>query len=244
QTATEGAKLTTLDEVERTLTSEDVVICDTENILALAGVMGGKNSAVTETTTSIFLESAYFDAVFIRKSAKRQGLSTDASFRFERGIDPSITEYALKRAAILIKELAGGEITSDITDLYPKKVEGFSVILNFENLNRIVGQKISQEAVKNILTSLEIKIASISETGLGLICPAYRGDDQREIDVIEEVLRIYGYNKIQSGEKKNASVSNSARTEEYKLQNITANMLTSLGFHEIMCTSLTPPEYI
>src|SRR5690606_19524245 len=126
----------------------------------------------------------------------------------------------------------------------PKKVEGFSVILNFENLNRIVGQKISQEIVKNILTSLEIKIVSISETGLGLIIPPYRVDVQREIDVIEEVLRIYGYNNIQSGQKINASVSNSSRTEEYKLQNITANMLTSLGFHEIMSNSLTTPEYI
>lgn len=244
QTATEGAKFTTLDDVERTLSCEDLVICDSENILALAGVMGGKNSAVTESTTSIFLESAYFDPVAIRKSAKRQSLSTDASFRFERGIDPSITEYALKRAAILIKELAGGEITSDITDLYPKKIEGFSVILNYENLNRIVGQKIAPETVKNILTSLEIKIVSISETGLGLIIPPYRVDVQREIDVIEEILRIYGYNNIKSGQKLNASVSISSRTEEYKLQNITANMLTSLGFHEIMSNSLTTPDYI
>src|SRR5690554_3809990 len=148
--------------------------------MALAGVMGGKNAAVTESTSNIFLESAYFDAVTVRKSAKRHAISSDSSFRFERGIDPTITGYALKRAAILIKELTGGEITSDIIDLYLKKIEGHQVFLHFETLNKIIGQVIPQETIKNILTSLEIKIGTISDVGLGLTIPPYRVDVRSE----------------------------------------------------------------
>lgn len=244
KTAVEGTKFTTLDDVERTLNAEDLMIYNDETPMALAGVMGGKNSAVTESTSNIFLESAYFDAVTVRKSAKRHSINSDASFRFERGIDPSITEYALKRAAILIKELAGGEITSDTTDLYPKKVEGFSVFLNFETLNKIIGQVIPQETIKNILTSLEIKIGNISDIGLGLTIPPYRVDVQREIDVVEDILRVYGYNNIDFTGKLNASVANSSRTEEYRLSNIVANLLTFNGFNEIMSNSLTTPEYL
>lgn len=244
KTAVEGTKFTTLDDVERTLSAEDLIIYNEEVPMALAGVMGGKNSAVTESTSNIFLESAYFDAVTVRKSAKRHGINSDASFRFERGIDPTITEYALKRAAILIKELAGGEITSEVTDLYPKKIEGHQVFLNFETINKIIGQEIPKETIKNILTSLEIKIGTISDVGLGLTIPPYRVDVQREIDVIEDILRIYGYNNIDFTGKLHASVAHSSRTEEYRLQNIIAELLTANGFNEIMSNSLTTPEYI
>src|SRR5690606_24382087 len=197
--ADEGAKFVTLDGVERTLTAQDIVICDESKPLCLAGILGGQDSGVTETTTAIFLESAYFNPVSVRKTAKRLGISTDASFRFERGIDPSITDYALKHAANMICEIAGGEITSDLTDIYPKKVEDFSVFLNFDNVNRILGEKISNEIIKKILVSLDIKVNSITNQGLGLTVPAYRVDVQREIDVIEEILRVYGYNNINVG---------------------------------------------
>ncbi|MGX7666781.1 phenylalanine--tRNA ligase subunit beta [Flavobacterium pedocola] len=239
-----GTKFITLDEVERTLHEEDLMICDENGPMCIAGVFGGKNSGVTENTTAIFLESAYFNPVSVRKTAKRHTLSTDASFRFERGIDPTITEYALKRAALLIQEVAGGEITSDPVDLYPKKVEDFSVLLNFNNVNRIIGQEIPKETIKKILVSLDIKVNSVSDAGLGLTIPAYRVDVQREIDVIEEILRIYGYNNINFTTKLNASISNSSRTEDYKVQNVIANQLVSQGFNEMMANSLTSPEYV
>jgi len=242
--AVEGAKFTTLDEVERTLSAEDLMVYNDEVPMALAGVMGGKNAAVTESTSNIFLESAYFDAVTVRKSAKRHAISSDSSFRFERGIDPTITGYALKRAAILIKELTGGEITSDIIDLYLKKIEGHQVFLHFETLNKIIGQVIPQETIKNILTSLEIKIGTISDVGLGLTIPPYRVDVQREVDVVEDILRVYGYNNINFAGKLNASVANSSRTGEYRLQNIIAELLSANGFNEIMSNSLTTPEYV
>ncbi|MBC7438657.1 MAG: phenylalanine--tRNA ligase subunit beta, partial [Flavobacterium sp.] len=212
--------------------------------MCFAGVFGGKNSGVTENTSTIFLESAYFNPVTIRKTAKRHTLSTDASFRFERGIDPTITEYGLKRAAILILEVAGGEITSDIVDIYPKKIEDFAVFLNFEKTRKLIGQELPKETIKKILVSLDIKVNSVSDAGLGLIIPAYRVDVQREIDVIEEILRVYGYNNINFTKKLNASVSNSPRTEDYKVQNIIANQLASLGFNEMMSNSLTTPDYV
>ena len=222
KTLPSGTKFTTLDDIERTLHEEDLMICDEKGPLCIAGVFGGKESGVSETTTSIFLESAYFNPVSIRKSAKRHQLNTDASFRFERGIDPTITEYALKRAALLIQEVAGGEITSDIVDIYPKKIEDFSVVLNFNNVKKIIGQELSKEIIKNILASLEIKVNSVSDAGLGLVIPAYRVDVQREIDVIEEILRVYGYNNIKFSEKLNATVSIAPRTEDYKVQNVIA----------------------
>lgn len=244
KTVEAGTKFTTLDDVERTLHEEDLMICDENGPMCIAGVFGGKTSGVTESTSSIFLESAYFNPVSIRKTAKRHGLSTDASFRFERGIDPTITEYALKRAALLIQETAGGEITSDIVDIYPRKVEDMSVFLNFNNVFKTIGQEIPKETIKKILVSLDIKISPMSDAGLGLTIPAYRVDVQREIDVIEEILRIYGYNNIAFTQKLNASISNSSRTEDYKLQNIIANQLVSLGFNEMMANSLTTPEYV
>jgi phenylalanyl-tRNA synthetase beta chain len=239
-----GTKFKTLDDIERILNEEDLMICDEKGPLCIAGVFGGKESGVSENTTNIFLESAYFNPVSIRKTAKRHGLSTDASFRFERGIDPTITEYALKRAAILIKEIAGGEITSDLIDIYPKKIEDFTVLLNFNKVNKLIGQEIPKETIKKILVSLDIKVNSVSDAGLGLIIPAYRVDVQREIDVIEEILRVYGYNNVQFSKKLNATVSNSSRTEDYKVQNSIAAQLNSLGFHEMMANSLTTLEYV
>lgn len=244
KTVAEGTKFTTLDDVERTLSAEDLMICDEKGPLCLAGVFGGKNSGVTETTNSIFLESAYFNPVSIRKSAKRHGLNTDASFRFERGIDPNITEFALKRAALLIKELAGGEITSDIIDIYPKKIEDYPVFLHFDKTAKLIGQELPKETIKKILASLDIKVNSVSDAGLGLIIPSYRVDVQREVDVVEEILRVYGYNNINFTKKLNATVANSARTEDYKVQNIVATQLNSLGFNEMMANSLTTSEYV
>lgn len=238
-----GTKFETLDGIVRELHEEDIVICDDKGPLCIAGVLGGSYSGVTTTTTSIFLESAYFNPVSVRKTAKRHGISTDASFRFERGIDPNITVYALKRAALLIMEIAGGEITSDIIDIYNKKVEDFNVFLNFNNVNRILGEEISKETIKKILVSLDVKVNSISDIGLGLTVPSYRVDVQREIDVIEEILRVYGFNNIKTGSKLNATISNSSKTEDYKVQNIIANQLVSQGFNEIMANSLTSPTY-
>ncbi|MES2574796.1 MAG: phenylalanine--tRNA ligase subunit beta [Bacteroidota bacterium] len=244
KTLPSGTKFTTLDDVERTLHEEDLMICDEKEPLCIAGVFGGKNSGVTEKTTSIFLESAYFNPVSIRKSAKRHQLNTDASFRFERGIDPSITEYALKRAALLIQEVAGGEITSDIVAIYPKKIEDFPVVLSFDNVKKIIGQELPKETIKNILASLEIKINSVSDAGLGLTIPVYRVDVQREIDVIEEILRVYGYNNIKFSDKLNATVSIAPRTEDYKVQNVIATQLNSQGFNEMMANSLTTASYV
>ncbi|MEK8179771.1 phenylalanine--tRNA ligase subunit beta [Flavobacterium buctense] len=244
KTVAAGTKFTTLDDVERTLHEEDLMICDEKGPLCIAGVFGGKGSGVSETTNSIFLESAYFNPVNVRKSAKRHALNTDASFRFERGIDPNITEFALKRAALLIKEVAGGEITSDIVDIYPKKIEDFPVFLNFDKTTKLIGQELPKETIKKILASLDIKVNSVSDAGLGLIIPSYRVDVQREVDVIEEILRVYGYNNINFTKKLNATVSNSARTEDYKVQNIIASQLNGLGFHEMMANSLTTPDYV
>jgi len=244
KTLPKGTKFITLDEVERELHEEDLMICDNEKPMCIAGVFGGINSGVTESTTSIFLESAYFNPISTRKTAKRHGLNTDASFRFERGIDPNITEYALMRAALLIIELAGGEITSDVVDIYPKKIEDHQVFLNFENATKLIGEEIPKEIIKEILTSLEIKINNITEAGLGMTIPAYRNDVTREADVIEEILRVYGYNNIKFTEKLNASISSTQVIEDYQIQNKIGSLLTSLGFHEMLGNSLTSPKYI
>ena len=243
KTLASGTKFITLDDLERTLHEEDLMICDDKGPMCIAGVLGGKNSGVSENTSTLFLESAYFNPVTIRKTAKRHGLSTDASFRFERGIDPEITEYALKRAALLIQEVAGGEITSDIIDIYPKKLPDFTVFLNYEKAFKLIGQELPKEVIKKILASLDIKVNSTSDAGLGLTIPAYRVDVQREVDVIEEILRVYGYNNINFTKKLNATVAKSERTEDYKIQNIVASQLNSFGFNEMIANSLTTPEY-
>ncbi|NRD24205.1 phenylalanine--tRNA ligase subunit beta [Winogradskyella litoriviva] len=244
RTCEAGTKFTTLDGVERELHEDDLMICDAKKPMCIAGVFGGIDSGVTDNTTRIFLESAYFNPVSVRKTAKRHGLNTDASFRFERGIDPNLTEYALKRAALLIIDIAGGEITSDIVDAYPKKIKDFEVRLSFDNAKKLIGETIPEETIKSILTSLEIKVNNVTEAGLGLTVPAYRNDVQREADIIEEILRVYGYNNIATTTKLNASISNSSRFEDYKLQNIIGNQLASQGFYEIMANSLTSPKYI
>ncbi len=244
QTLPAGTKFTTLDDIERTLHEEDLMICDEKGPLCIAGVFGGKKSGVSESTNAIFLESAYFNPVSIRKTAKRHQLNTDASFRFERGIDPNITEYALKRAALLIQEVAGGEITSDVVNVYPKKIEDFSVFLNFSKVAKIIGQELPKDTIKKILVSLDIKVNSVSDAGLGLTIPSYRVDVQREIDVIEELLRVYGYNNIDFSKKLNATVSKSPRNEDYKIQNVIASQLNSQGFNEMMANSLTSASYV
>ena len=244
QTLPAGTKFTTLDDIERTLHEEDLMICDEKGPMCIAGVFGGKKSGVSENTNAIFLESAYFNPVSIRKTAKRHQLNTDASFRFERGIDPTITEYALKRAALLIQEVAGGEITSDVVNVYPKKIEDFTVFLNFSKVAKIIGQELPKDTIKKILVSLDIKVNSVSDAGLGLTIPSYRVDVQREIDVIEELLRVYGYNNIDFSKKLNATVSNAPRNEDYKVQNIVAAQLNSQGFNEMMANSLTSASYV
>ncbi|GGE16057.1 phenylalanine--tRNA ligase subunit beta [Psychroflexus salis] len=243
KTLPKGTKFTTLDEVERELHEEDLMICDDKKPLCIAGVFGGLNSGVTESTSSIFLESAYFDPVNIRKTAKRHGLNTDASFRFERGIDPNITEYALQRAAILIEELTGGKISSDIDDFYPKKIEDFQVFLTFDKINQLIGEEIDSGIIKTILSSLEIKVNNVSESGMGLTIPAYRVDVQREVDVIEEILRVYGYNNIKLNDKFNVSVAISDKFEDHKIQQVIAQLLVAKGFYETMANSLTTPKY-
>ncbi len=244
KTMPKGTRFMTLDGVERELHEEDLMICDAEKPMCIAGVFGGINTGVTENTNSIFLESAYFDPISIRKTAKRHGLNTDASFRFERGIDINNVEFSLKRAALLIKEIAGGDISSDIVDLYPKKKNDFEVFLRFNKIFKLIGQEIPRDTIKSILASLEIKVKNVTETGLGLIVPSFRVDVQREADVIEEILRVYGYNNINFKDKLNASIAPISKFEDYKLQDRIGDFLAARGFYEIMTNSLTSPTYI
>src|SRR5690554_2876621 len=243
KTLPKGTKFITLDGVERELSEEDLMICDAEKPMCIAGVFGGLHSGVTESTTNIFIESAYFDPVSIRRTAKRHGLSTDASFRFERGVDPNIADYALRRAVILILEIAGGQVTSDLIDLYPKKIDDHQVFLNFEKANKLIGEEISKETIQEILTSLEMKINNLTETGIGMSIPPYRNDVIRDVDVIEEILRVYGYNNVKFTDKLNASVAPVLPGEDYSVQNKIASQLTSLGFFEMLNNSLTSPKY-
>ncbi|MFT6837495.1 MAG: phenylalanyl-tRNA synthetase beta chain, partial [Sediminicola sp.] len=244
KTLPKGSKFTTLDGIERELHEEDLMICDAEKPLCIAGVFGGENSGVTEYTTSIFLESAYFNPVSVRKTAKRHALSTDASFRFERGIDINNVEYSLMRAALLIKEIAGGDITSDVADFYPKKKDDYQVFLTYDKINKLIGQEIPEDTIKSIMASLDIKVKNVSESGMGLAIPFYRVDVQREVDVIEEILRVFGYNNINPKEKLTASIASTSKFEDYKLQNIIGDQLASQGFYEILANSLTTPDYI
>ena len=242
KTLKEGTKFTTLDGVERQLSSEDLMICDAKKPLCLAGVFGGQDSGVTEKTSAIFLESAYFNPVSIRKSAKRHGLSTDASFRFERGIDINLVEESLKRAALLIKELAEGQISSDIVDLYPKKEENYQVFLTFKRIYSLIGEEIPTDTIKSILSSLEIRVNNVTESGLGLTIPFYRVDVQREVDVIEEILRVYGYNNIHFSKKINASIAYTDPKADHIIQNKIGDSLAAQGFYEILTNSLTSPK--
>ncbi len=236
-------KFTTLDEIERELSSEDLMICDAKGGLCIAGVFGGIDASVTEKTRNIFLESAYFKATGIRKSSKRHNLKTDASFRYERGADPNNTVYALKRLALLIKEIAGGEISSPIIDIYPTKIENVKIPFSFEKCDQLIGKHLDTELIKNIITSLGIEIEHEGKDALLLSIPPYKADIWREQDVIEEVLRIYGYNNIEIPTALNSCLTFSEKPNKEKAQNVVSEVLTNNGFSEIMCLSLTKSEY-
>ena len=238
-----GTKFTTLDNIERELNGNELMICDAEKPMCIAGVFGGAHSGVSENTTTIFLESACFNPVDIRKAAKHHGLKTDASFRFERGTDVNITVYALKRAALLLQEICGGEVASDIFDNYPNPIEGFNVQLNYKNLFAMMGIEIAKDDVKKILTALDIQIKNETADALDLLVPAFKVDVQREIDVIEEVMRIYGFNKIPLPKKLNASPVNYKGQERYQYKEKITSYLVAQGFNEIWSNSLTKLAY-
>lgn len=244
KTCQEGTKFVTLDEVERKLSERDLMICNAEEPMCIAGVFGGLDSGTTETTKDVFLESAYFHPTWVRKTARRHGLSTDSSFRFERGIDPNGTIYALKEAAILVKELAGGEIASDIKDNYPAPVADFAVELSYEYVNSLVGKVIPAETIKSIVTSLEMKIVAETAEGLSLSVPAYRVDVQRPCDVVEDILRIYGYNNVEIPTSLKSSLNVEGEVDKsVKLQNLVSEQLVGCGFNEILNNSLTAASY-
>lgn len=238
-----GTKFTTLDEEERELHEEDLIICDTSDGMCIGGIFGGIVSGVKESTSNVFLESAYFDPVHIRRTARRHGLNTDASFRFERGVDPNGTIYTLKRAALLIKELAGGTISSEIVDVYPKPVEDFKVYVSFANIHRLIGKELGIKNIKKILQSLEIKIQGEDERGLSLLVPPYRVDVTREADVIEEILRIYGYNNVEIPSVVKSSMQFAEKPDPDYIRSLTSEMLTAQGFNEIWSNSLTKSTY-
>jgi len=237
------SKFITLDGVERSLSSRDLMICNPGEGMCIAGVFGGIKSGVTVSTKNIFLESAYFNPVTIRKTSKRHGLKTDASFRFERGADPNITTWALKRAIMLIKEIAGGKISSDIVDVYPNPIKNILVDVNYNNINRLIGKKIEPGIVKQILTLLDIIIISDDGVNLTLEIPSYRVDVKREADVIEEILRIYGYNNVEINNHVNSTLSYPEKPNKEKIVNIISDLLSANGFSEIMCNSLNPSAW-
>ena len=244
KTCPEGTKFVTLDEVERKLSDRDLMICNAEEPMCIAGVFGGLDSGTTETTKDVFLESAYFHPTWVRKTARRHGLSTDSSFRFERGIDPNGTIYALKEAALLVKELAGGEIASEIKDNYPAPIADFPVELSYEYTNALIGKVIPAETIKSIVTSLEMKITGETPEGLSLLVPAYRVDVQRPCDVVEDILRIYGYNNVEIPTSVKSSLSVKGDVDKsVKLQNLVSEQLVGCGFNEIMNNSLTAATY-
>lgn len=243
QTLAEGTSFVTLDEVERKLGANDLMICNVEAPMCIAGVFGGFESGVSEETTAIFLESACFDSRYVRRTARKHGLHTDASFRFERGSDPEITIFALKRAAILIEEIAGGVVASEIKDLYPGKQQAAEVNLSFDYLNRIAGQQIATEVAVSILTDLGCTLLHKDEKQAKFKVPPYKVDVYRPADLVEEVLRIYGYDRIEIPEKLNASVNISEKNDPDKLQHAVADMLAAMGLQEIMNNSLTKSAY-
>ncbi|MBO4607385.1 MAG: phenylalanine--tRNA ligase subunit beta, partial [Prevotella sp.] len=244
KTQPEGTKFVTLDGVEHTLGAHDLAICNEEEAMCIAGVFGGKGSGTYETTKHVVLESAYFHPTWIRKSARRHGLSTDASFRFERGVDPDGTIYALKQAAILCKQLAGGKISMEICDEYPNPIYPAQVELRYDYVNSLVGKEIPRETVKSIVESLEMKIEQETTDALTLTVPAYRVDVQRPCDVVEDILRIYGYNNVEiPTQLKSSLVIKGDEDRQHKLHNLVAEQLVGSGFNEIMNNSLTKAAY-
>jgi phenylalanyl-tRNA synthetase beta chain len=244
KTLPEGTPFVTLDGVEHKLSDKDLAICNVEDPMCIAGVFGGKGSGTYETTKDVLLESAYFNPTWIRKSARRHGLSTDASFRFERGIDPNGTLYALKQAAILCRELAGGKVSMEIKDIYPEPIEDFKVSIKYDYINKLIGKEIPADMVKTIVTALEMKIEKENTEGLDLVVPAYRVDVQRPCDVVEDILRIYGYNNVEipTTLKSSLSVKGDADSS-HKLQNLVGEQLVGCGFHEILNNSLQRGAY-
>ena len=244
QTLAEGTPFVTLDGVERKLSDKDLMICNAEEPMCLAGVFGGLESGTTEDTKNVFIESAYFNPTSIRKSARRHGLNTDASFRFERGIDPNITIYALKQAALLVKELAGGTVSMDIVDVYPNPIANFSVELKYDYVNSLIGKEIPAETVKSIVTSLEMEIENETAEGITLSIPPYRVDVQRPCDVVEDILRIYGYNNVEIPLALKSSLTTKNKEDRsHRLQQLVAEQLVGCGFNEILNNSLTKAAY-
>ena len=243
RTCAEGTPFVTLDGVERKLTDKDLMICSAERPMCIAGVFGGLDSGISETTTDVFIESAYFNPVWVRKTAKRFGLNTDSSFRFERGIDPNLQVYAAKRAALLMKELAGGTISSEITDICPVPAADFVFDISFARINALIGKEIPQQTVRTILAALEVKILSEHEGRLTVAVPPYRVDVQREADLIEDILRIYGYNNVEIPARVRSTLSYAPKPDRNRLVNLAADFLTDNGFTEIMSNSLTKGAY-
>jgi len=244
KTLPEGTKFVTLDNVERTLSDRDLMICNDKGGMCIGGVFGGLDSGVTESTTDVFLESAYFNPTWIRKTARRHGLNTDASFHFERGCDPNDTIYVMKRAALLIQEVAGGKIIGPTQDAYPNPIAKPVVELSYEKVNSLIGKAIEKDTVKSILNSLEVTIEKENEEELTISIPTYRVDVLRDVDVIEDILRVYGYNNIEIGESLKSNLSYETPTDKsYDLQNLISEQLTGGGFKEIMNNSQTKESY-
>ena len=244
RTQPEGTKFVTLDGEEHTLGEHDLSICNAEYPMCIAGIFGGKGSGTYDTTTNVVLESAYFHPTWIRKSARRHGLSTDASYRFERGIDPNGTIYALKQAAILCKQLAGGKVSMEIKDVYPNPIADARVQLDYEYVDRLIGKKIGNDMIRSIVESLEMKVVAETETGLELDVPAYRVDVQRPCDVVEDILRIYGYNNVEIPTQLKSSLTILGDEDKaYQRQNVIGEQLVGCGFREIMNNSLTKTAY-
>lgn len=244
KTVADGTKFVTLDEVERKLSDKDLMICNVEEPMCIAGVFGGLDSGTTEQTVDVFLESAYFNPTWVRKTARRHGLSTDSSFRFERGIDPNGTIYALKEAALMVQELAGGTISSEIKDNYPEPIADFSVELSYEKVHALIGKVILVETIKSIVASLEMKIVNETPEGLTLQVPPYRVDVQRDCDVVEDILRIYGYNNVEIPTTLKSSLTTKGEVDHsQKLQNLVSEQLIGCGFNEILNNSLTAAGY-
>ena len=243
QTLPEGTKFTTLDGVERTLNGTELMICNSEQAMCIAGVFGGIESGVTNSTKNVFLESAYFNPVNIRKTARYHGLNTDASFRYERGADPNITVFAIKRAAQLICQIAGGNVTSEINDFYPIEIQSFKVNVSLDRINNLIGKSIDTKIIEIILKSLEIEIISFKNNIYELLIPPYRIDVQRDVDVIEEILRIYGYNNVDVSESVKSSIQYWQNPNTARLQQIVSEQLTAQGFYEIINNSLTKESY-
>lgn len=244
RTCPQGTKFTTLDGVERSLDSRDLMICNAEEPMCIAGVFGGLDSGVTDTTTDIFIESAYFNPTSVRKTARRHGLSTDSSFRYERGTDPNATLWAVKLAALLVKELAGGEICGEPVDIYPSVVNPYPVTLEYDYVNALIGKVIPRDTIASILKSLEIEIVSANDSEAQLLVPTYRVDVRRPCDVVEDLLRIYGYNNVETGTTVRSALSSESIADvDNRLRNIISEQLTACGFNEIMNNSLTAESY-